>query len=56
MLMRADPTTNTISLLSFPRDLIVDGRCPDGRTSIGPHQRRVRLLRPRRARSRPCAR
>jgi LCP family protein required for cell wall assembly len=35
MLLRADPTSNTISMLSFPRDLIVDGRCPDGRTYRG---------------------
>ena len=35
MLLRADPGTNTISMLSFPRDLIVNGRCPDGRTYRG---------------------
>jgi LCP family protein required for cell wall assembly len=35
MLIRADPATNTMSLLSFPRDLIVNGRCPDGRTYTG---------------------
>ena len=35
MLIRADPDTNTMSLLSFPRDLIVNGRCPDGRTYTG---------------------
>jgi LCP family protein required for cell wall assembly len=28
MLVRADPDTNTISLLSFPRDLIVTVKCP----------------------------
>jgi LCP family protein required for cell wall assembly len=28
MLLRADPQTNTISMLSFPRDMIVDIRCP----------------------------
>jgi LCP family protein required for cell wall assembly len=28
MLVRADPKTDAISLLSFPRDLIVDIRCP----------------------------
>jgi LCP family protein required for cell wall assembly len=28
MLLRADPATNTISMLSFPRDLIVDVTCP----------------------------
>ena len=35
MLLRADPGTNSISMLSFPRDLIVNGRCPDGRTYRG---------------------
>ena len=35
MLIRADPNTNSISLLSFPRDLIVEVRCPDGGASIG---------------------
>ncbi len=34
MLMRADPNTNSISLLSFPRDLLVNVRCPDGGSSI----------------------
>jgi LCP family protein required for cell wall assembly len=34
MLMRADPQTDSISLLSFPRDLIVDIRCPDGRSAV----------------------
>ncbi len=33
MLMRADPTGATLSTLSFPRDLIVDIRCP-GRSSF----------------------
>jgi LCP family protein required for cell wall assembly len=28
MLLRADPRTNTISMLSFPRDLQVDIKCP----------------------------
>jgi LCP family protein required for cell wall assembly len=28
MLVRADPTTKSISMLSFPRDLVVDIRCP----------------------------
>ena len=32
MLVRADPNTDSISLLSFPRDLIVDVTCP-GRTT-----------------------
>jgi LCP family protein required for cell wall assembly len=34
MLMRADPVTKTISLLSFPRDLVVPIYCP-GRTANG---------------------
>jgi LCP family protein required for cell wall assembly len=33
MLLRSDPTNDTISMLSFPRDLIVPIRCPDGRTA-----------------------
>ena len=28
MLLRADPQTHSISMLSFPRDLVVDIRCP----------------------------
>src|ERR671911_291235 len=28
MLMRADPATDSISLLSFPRDMLVEIRCP----------------------------
>jgi LCP family protein required for cell wall assembly len=35
MLLRADPQGDTISMLSFPRDLIVDIRCPNGATSRG---------------------
>jgi LCP family protein required for cell wall assembly len=35
MLLRTDPTNDTISMLSFPRDLLVNGRCPDGRTFSG---------------------
>ena len=31
MLVRADPSTDSISLLSFPRDMRVEIRCP-GRT------------------------
>jgi LCP family protein required for cell wall assembly len=31
MLLRADPFTDAISMLSFPRDLVVDLHCPDGR-------------------------
>jgi LCP family protein required for cell wall assembly len=34
MLLRADPDANTLSLLSFPRDLIVEIRCPDGRSAV----------------------
>ncbi len=34
MLIRADPVTDTISLLSFPRDLVVPIYCP-GRTASG---------------------
>src|SRR5438477_2321312 len=30
MLLRADPTTDTISMLSFPRDLIAPIYCPSG--------------------------
>jgi anionic cell wall polymer biosynthesis LytR-Cps2A-Psr (LCP) family protein len=29
MLLRADPQTDSISMLSFPRDLVVEIRCPD---------------------------
>jgi LCP family protein required for cell wall assembly len=35
MLLRADPHADTISMLSFPRDLIVDLRCPNGGRSRG---------------------
>ena len=34
MLVRADPTTDTVSMLSFPRDLHVEVHCP-GRGSFG---------------------
>ena len=34
MLMRADPQSNSITMLSFPRDLNVNVRCPDGGSSI----------------------
>jgi len=34
MLLRADPDANLLSLLSFPRDLIVDIKCPDGRSAV----------------------
>ena len=33
MLLRTDPTNDTISMLSFPRDLVVQIKCPDGRTA-----------------------
>jgi LCP family protein required for cell wall assembly len=33
MLLRTDPTNDTISMLSFPRDLVVPIKCPDGRTA-----------------------
>jgi LCP family protein required for cell wall assembly len=35
MLLRADPQTEAISMLSFPRDLIVEIRCPNGNRSRG---------------------
>ena len=35
MLVRADPTTDSISLLSFPRDLVVDVTCPGKPTYRG---------------------
>ncbi len=35
MLLRADPQTDSVSLLSFPRDLIVDVVCPDAPTYRG---------------------
>jgi LCP family protein required for cell wall assembly len=35
MLLHADPQGKTISMLSFPRDLIVEVRCPDGGASLG---------------------
>ena len=34
MLLRADPEGDTISMLSFPRDLIVEVRCPNGGRSL----------------------
>jgi LCP family protein required for cell wall assembly len=34
MLLRADPNAETISTLSFPRDLIVEVRCPNGGRSV----------------------
>jgi LCP family protein required for cell wall assembly len=35
MLLRADPQAETITTLSFPRDLIVEVRCPNGGRSVG---------------------
>ena len=35
MLLRADPQTKTISMLSFPRDLIVPIYCAHGQVSSG---------------------
>ncbi len=35
MLVRVNPKTDTISLLSFPRDLRADLICPGGSTSVG---------------------
>jgi LCP family protein required for cell wall assembly len=35
MLIRADPRLRTLSMLSFPRDLVVDVHCPGGRVSRG---------------------
>ena len=36
MLLRADPNIGTLSMLSFPRDLIVDIHCPGRSTFPGP--------------------
>jgi len=42
MLIRADPGTNTISLLSFPRDLVVPIYCPGkGGTTVGEGSGRI---------------
>ena len=54
MLVRADPSTKTISLLSFPRDLDVPIYCPRSKTDNAglrrveqrPHQLGVLALRP----------
>ena len=35
MLVRADPGSKSISMLSFPRDLVVDLRCPGGSSHRG---------------------
>jgi LCP family protein required for cell wall assembly len=34
MLLRADPQAETVTTLSFPRDLIVEVRCPNGGRSV----------------------
>jgi LCP family protein required for cell wall assembly len=36
MLMRADPTVGTLSILSFPRDLMVEIECPGRSGFLGP--------------------
>jgi LCP family protein required for cell wall assembly len=36
MLLRADPTVGTLSMLSFPRDLLVDIHCPGRSPFTGP--------------------
>ena len=41
MLVRADPETKSISLLSFPRDLYVEVVCPGRATFSCAHQRRL---------------
>jgi len=35
MLLRADPSTKTVSMLSFPRDMIVNVHCPGQSTFVG---------------------
>ena len=52
MLLRADPQAKAISLLSFPRDLVVDRVLPRPRHRAGPDQLGVRRLRPEEARCR----
>ena len=56
MLLRADPQTNTISMLSFPRDLIVDDPL-SGRTCVTATRstRRTRLRRQGDARDGPSS-
>ena len=46
MLVRADPATDSISLLSFPRDMRVEIRCPRADAVLRQDQRRLRQLRP----------
>ena len=45
MLIRADPATKTISMLSFPRDLASTIYCPGAHAGLRPHQLGVRALR-----------
>ncbi len=45
MLLRADPVTNSISMLSFPRDLQAQLWCDGKIVGTDPHQRRVLGLR-----------
>ena len=55
MLVRADPTTDSISMLSFPRDLHVEIHCP-GRGTFGDRiNQAYAVVRARRARSRPSS-
>jgi LCP family protein required for cell wall assembly len=35
MLLRADPATKTVSMLSFPRDMVVNVHCPGHSTYVG---------------------
>ena len=44
ILVRADPVTDALSMLSFPRDLMVDIYCPNQAPFNGQDQRRVRDL------------
>ena len=54
MLIRADPGTKTISLLSFPRDLVVPIYCPKSASPLRSDRINAAYarLRARRARSR----
>ena len=45
MLLRADPATKTLSLMSFPRDLVVPIHCPGKPVYTRSHQRRLLGLR-----------
>jgi LCP family protein required for cell wall assembly len=47
MLLRADPNTKTVSMLSFPRDLLVDVRCPGKPTFVDRINRPYSLCGPR---------